>query len=257
MPQNRRGFDRKTYVAKEPLKGNWISNDDYDYAFGVYNEFPEGKEGFDTLRTQPTASAAQPKGQIEEGYGPERIKSVTHTRQIVFVKPDYWVVFDTLTPAVHEVTARSHDDEVHTYESPFHLEADDVELDEETGTVTTRNLDDSNLAIIPLKDSDLDFEIVSGQEEPVVQGWVFAGDYSVRPIPTPIYKKSAKGVTHLVYVFYPIPKDGTCPITSVEPLHEKVGAGIKIHFADGGIHNIDVRKVGSPVLSRLAETLEE
>ena len=222
LPQNRRGFDRKMYVATEPMKGNWISNDEYDYAFGVYNEFPNGKEG-----------------QIEEGYGPERIKSVTHTRQIVFVKPDYWVIFDTLTP---------NDDEAHIYESPFHLEADDVELDNETGKITTRNLGDSNLAIIPLKDSDLDVEIVSGQEEPVVQGWVSAGGYNVRPIPTPTYKKSVKGVTHFVYVFYPIPKGERCPVIRVESLHEKSCPGIRIHFADGKIQKIDAGKVGNPVM---------
>ena len=237
LPQNRRGFDRRMYVATEPLKGNWISNDDYDYAFGVYNQSPEDKEG------QPTPG---PSEGGEEGYGPKRIKSVTHTRQIVFVKPDYWVIFDTLMP---------YDDEVHTYESPFHLEADDVDLDKETGIVVTRNSDDSNLAIIPLKEPDLDIEIVSGQEEPVVQGWVAAGGYDVRAIPTPIYKKSTKGVTHLVYVFYPIPKGEKCPIICVETVHEKVGTDIKVHFADSSIDKIDVSEVGKPIVSRHASNL--
>ena len=208
LPQNRRGYDRRLYLAKEPMAGNWLSTDEYDYVLGTYNE--------------------SPAGDIKEGYGPDKDTSVTHTRQIVFVKPDYWVIFDTLTP---------HDDRVHFYESPFHLEADDIELYEPTGAVITRNANSSNLAIIPLPDKELSVEIVSGQEEPVVQGWVNAGDYKVRPIPTPIYKKSAPGVTHFVYVFYPLPQGLDCPIKEVKSVDveadEGVGIGVEIHFADG------------------------
>lgn len=188
MPQKRRGFNRKLYVAKEPMDQNWYSGDDYDYIYGVFNEDPKKAEG------------------VIEGYGPKRIQSVTHKREIIFVKPDYWIMLDTLTP---------HDEAEHSYESPFHLDAEAVEIDRDSKAVITKNMDTGNLMIIPAMVPGLDVEVMLGQIEPYVQGWVREGNYGVRPIPTPTYTLKKKGTAYFAYVFYPTPKSEKSPVESV------------------------------------------
>ena len=206
MPQNRRRLPRSTFVVKEPLPNTWISRDDYDYCVSVY----------------------------DEGYGREGDETVSHKRRVFFVKPDYWIVTDTLTPS---------DGAEHTYESMFHLDADNAIADEKTNKVQTDNADASNLAIIPPLGDDLTVEIISGQEEPVVQGWIPAGGYEVRPIPTPIFTKTGEGTTWFVYVFYPTPEGKELPVTSVKPLEIKSegkiypdARAVEISFSDGRTH---------------------
>ena len=113
-------------------------------------------------------------------------------------------MLDTLTP---------HDGVQHAYESPFHLDAEEVEVSRRS--VSTRNPCDSNLKIIPAIVPGLKLEIVFGQTEPYVQGWVKEGEYGVRPIPTPTYRLKKKGMALLAYVFYPTPKDERCPVDSL------------------------------------------
>lgn len=206
MPQNHRRLPRSTFVVKEPLPNTWLSEDDYDYCVSTY----------------------------EEGYGREGDKTVSHKRRVLFVKPEYWIITDTMTPS---------DDAGHKYESMFHLDADAAIVDAETNRVETQNTDSSNLAIIPPLNDDVAVDIISGQEEPVVQGWIPAGGYDVRPIPTPIFTKTNKGTTWFVYVFYPTPKGQELPIVAVESLEvrhndeEYSGArAVKISFNDGREH---------------------
>jgi hypothetical protein len=199
------------YVAKETLEDNWYSCDEYDYVYGIYNEDPNKKEG------------------VIEGYGSKRVQSVTHKREILFVKPDYWIVLDTLTP---------YGEYEHSYESPFHLEAEAVTVETESKAVTTKNSEVSNLIIIPAELDGLDVEIIMGQTEPYVQGWVREGNYGVRPIPTPTYKLKKKGIAYLGYVFYPIPEGGECLVESVvirnADTDEKVE--IEVVFQNGEKH---------------------
>jgi hypothetical protein len=206
QPQNRRRMPRDSYVVKEPLPSKWISRGDVDYCVGLY----------------------------DEGYGPEGDKTISHKRRVFFVKPDYWIVTDTMTPS---------DDAEHGYESMFHLDAAAAYVDKETNKVETQNPDASNLAIIPPEDDNLKVEIVSGQEEPVVQGWIPAGGYKVRPIPTPIFTKAGAGTTWFVYVFYPVAEGQKLPITSVEPMEVKSDGkiypdarAVKLSFDDGRAH---------------------
>jgi len=213
LPQNRRGFDRRLYLATEPIRSGWRTTPTYDYAVAVYND--------------PHAHLP-----IVEGYGPERLTTVTHRRHILFVKPDYWVVFDVLLPR---------DDAEHTYESPFHLDAEGVTVDPATGTVTTTNRGEANLAIVPLWEEGMSVEVISGQEYPVVQGWLREGDYGVRPAPTPTFRQTRRGVTTFVYVFFPIPPEKECPIVAVKGWSPSGRMrGIRIRFRNGRTHLVAV-----------------
>ena len=215
LPQNRRGFDRKLYRQPYALDANWESTDAYDYAVGHYNA--------------PGVEVPHP-----EGYGPDRLTHVTHTRHIVFVKPDYWVVFDTLTPD---------DDASHRYESPFHLDAEGADAD--GLRVTTRNREASNLAIVPAAQEGLSLEVITGQEESYVQGWIRDRQYSVRPIPTPTYRLAGTGEQQIAYVFYPIPAGETCPVENVT-FAENLGVdtAVQVRMSDGAVHTIAVNPEG-------------
>jgi len=213
LPQNRRGFERKLYRQPHALDAHWESTDAYDYAVGQYNA--------------PGGGVPHP-----EGYGPDRATTVTHTRQIVFVKPDFWVMFDTLTPA---------DDQEHTYESPFHLDAEAVDVD--GLRVTTRNSDASNLAVIPVPQEGLEVEVICGQEEPYVQGWVAAERYQVRPIPTPTYRIQGAGVRQIAYVFYPMAAGQRCPVEQVTFVEEaEADVAVAVQMVDGKATVVGVRE---------------
>jgi len=225
--QHRKGKPREEYVVQKPLPNRWASSDGFDYAAGTY----------------------------DDGYGDKNQVQVTHTRHVFFVKPEYWIVTDFLTPA---------DDKPHRYGSMFHLDAEGAAVDEKAKSVTTTNADSSNLSVFgiccgnaasaqrPTSDQgsipaaypvSLSVRIVSGQEEPVVQGWMPAGStsvYKVRPIPTPIFEKEAAGPTAFAYVIYPTPKGGKCPVervdrVAVEAADGVQAAGIAVRFADGRI----------------------
>lgn len=202
--QHRRGCPRELLVVTRPYPNKWATSDTFDYASGVY----------------------------DYGYGDRNEVRVTHTRHIFFVKPDYWIVTDLMTPP---------DDEAHRYESIFHLDADAAQVDEKSKSVRTVNKSGSNLAIIPLADEGLDVKLISGQEEPVVQGWMPVGgtsSYDVRPIPTPIFEKASAGPTWLAYAFYPTPEEASCPVDGIDSLDVEAEQGVQavglvVRFADG------------------------
>lgn len=195
MDQNRRAGSAEGRVVSKPRANKWASGDGFDYASAVF----------------------------DSGYGPDKL-DVIHSRRIFFVKPEYWIVTDFMTPS---------DGEEHLYESLFHLDAEGVRVDEKSKSVRTTN-PDGNLAIIPLADESLEVTIVEGQEDPVVQGWFPAGGYRVRPIPTPIFKRNQSGAAVFAYVFYPTAKGVDLPVIEIRPLDCGGSAvGMEIEFADG------------------------
>jgi len=70
LPQRRSTRDRWAGVSKEPMDAHWKSTDVYDFASGIYNE----------------------------GYGKEDNRPMRHTRQVLFIKPDMFLIADILTP---------------------------------------------------------------------------------------------------------------------------------------------------------------
>ena len=204
--QNRRRL-RDTYVLPQPfqpLDNTWITKDRLDYAVGRY----------------------------QNGYGPKGELRVTHTRAVLFVKPDYWVVVDTLEPE---------DQESHEYESLFHFGADAAEVAEDQKFVVTRNAKGPNIVLWPLGAQEI--SVVKGREEEPVQGW--AQDPDWRAVPTAIIGANGVGKMRMAYVLYPLAEGKTSPIESVEQLPVSVGdktvddaIGLRIRFRDGHVHTI-------------------
>ena len=181
MEQNQRGKARDEYVVSEPLPHRWISEATHDYVSASY----------------------------DLGYGPDRDTTVTHTRSILYVKPDFWFVTDFLKPS---------DEKSHSYEAMFHLDADDAELVMNGHGVETRNAEgESNFGIYGVANTEFSVEVVSGQEEPTVQGWIPRGKpYECQPIPTPVFKAEGTGTVVMSYVLYPIRAGEKSPVVQVD-----------------------------------------
>ena len=196
--QHRRDRPRREYVIDKPMSIKWASTEKYDYASGVY----------------------------DDGYARDNHVKVEHKRSVFFVKPDYWIVVDKLTPQ---------DDAPHKYSSMFHLDMTGARIDNDSKAVHTTDEKGANLTIWPMADKSLSVGIVSGQKEPVVQGWIRAKAYECRPIPTPVFEKQQAGVTRLAYVFYPTAEGAACPIKDVKQvvLQRGEGLALSIDFGDG------------------------
>lgn len=174
LEQNRRGGPRYRFVSKTPARLEWQTTAAYDYVEAAYGSAEE------------------------ETWGPKRLQDVTHTRRVLFVKPDYWIVVDTLVPS---------DAAEHTYESTFHLDSPEAAIEGSVGSrrVITRNPQSANLAVIPVDDAGLDIHIVQGQEKPFLQGWLPNAHAltGAQPRPCVYFTRKAAGPVHFTYAFVP------------------------------------------------------
>ncbi|NQT53353.1 heparinase II/III family protein [bacterium] len=221
QPQRRRGR-RKSYVVKEPLPTNtWLASDRLDYAAGQY----------------------------DQGYGAGNKIEIIHRREVVFVKPTtpgaadgYWLVVDTLAGKGE-----------HLYESLFHFDADEAEVE---GTAV-RTIDPTpNCLIAAAPQPGLSVRIVKGQTEPHVQGFIAAQkwrpswkhpkaappEHGKREIPTAVFALKAKAPARIVCVIYPCPQ-GQTPAVSVEDVTEADGpVRARITLPDGTTDEITVAR---------------
>ncbi len=203
-----RRADRATWVLPEPFKpldNTWVAREAFDYCVGRY----------------------------DSDYGPKRAIQVTHARAVVFVKPDYWLLVDTLQPK---------DDKEHAYESLFHLNADTAEVDPKAGAVATQSDKDANLVVWPVSPARLTTTVVKGVEEEPVQGWA-NGPW--RPVPTAVVQCKAAGKLRIATVLYPVAPGAKCPIQSVELLPVTASGkpaddatAVRIRFAGGAEHDL-------------------
>lgn len=198
LDQHRNGRPRQEYVVSQPMPIRWTSDAKFDYAQSTY----------------------------DDGYGSDSSVQVKHTRSVVFVKPEYWIVVDTLVPS---------DEKPHRYESAFHLDVSGAEVDAAAKSVRTTDAKGANLSILPVADDGLKVSIVSGQKEPIVQGWMPAGGYTCRPIPTPIFSREQPGDASFAYVFYPTPEGGRCRVVKVEPLAVEGATAMAVRFENGRV----------------------
>jgi len=181
MGQVRRGLPRDHYVSKTPVDLGFRSNDQYDYARGVY----------------------------EQGFGSREDRLASHTREVLFLKRErLFLVRDRL---------ESLDGKPHSYEALYHLDANEIDVDSEKGIVETGDPRVANLRIVPFCEKGLATRVVKGQETPVVQGWIPRGHgvRGVRPIPTVVYEcRSGQPVTFLV-ALQPLRNDGEDRVSGV------------------------------------------
>lgn len=134
---------RRVYRPARATLLDWRSNAGFDFVDGAHN-------GYERL--------AEP---------------ITHRRQILFIKPFYWVVVDTLT-------GRG----LHTFDFYFHLmPGAAVELDTRSKMFMCQYADGGGLTIAPYVAAELHAQVFTGEINPI-QGWVslFAGEKQVAPV---------------------------------------------------------------------------
>lgn len=177
--QNRRGEARESYVSTAPESNPWFSTPDLDYVSARYNE----------------------------GFGPQKEPLAVQTREIMFVKPDYFIVIDTMKAA---------DAKAHDYTSYFHLRPADAKVLEDGRTILTDNGAGANLAIIPVTQARLGAQVIKGQQQPFLLGWTLKSGLECEPIPVATYQWQATGESQIAYVFYPL-KPGEKALAQVQP----------------------------------------
>jgi hypothetical protein len=205
QPQRRRGQKRDAYVVKEPLPHVWISEPGFDYAEATFDESFGGSVG----------------------------RNVSQTRAVLFVKPDFWVVLDTMT---------AKDGNNHTYEAMFHFDGN-VKVD--GLRLFTADAGEPNLTVAARPDPGLTLSVVEGQENPV-QGWLPGGLSRVRPAPVGIYKLRG-GTVRMLYVLAPAVKGAPDPVRSVEAIGGDPTAA-RITFTNGRTREVRFRTGQAPLV---------
>ncbi len=232
QPQRRRDRPRETYRVDGPPATNvWRTSDELDYAAGQY----------------------------DEGYGDKGAIDVTHRREVLFVKPAYWLVVDTFEGKGP-----------HRYESLFHFDADEAQIDPDGRTV--RTIDPTpNCLIAAAGQPGLSLKIVKGQTEPALQGFVAgqrwrpswktpdAGrpEHGKREIPTAVFTLEAEGPAQLVYVIMPYPQEATPPVEIESTKADDGSTHVKLGLPDAMLDDIvvgeTVRVIRTPKGGKAAE----
>ena len=170
------------YVAQAPINSRWETDVNHDFAAGVYNL----------------------------GYGTYASRPAAHTRRILFVKPDLYLVADTLAPTN---TAS------HTYEARWHLLPTNTVMDPATKAVTTTDAGVPNLAVVPCLLSNLTVASVvarSNASYNLLLGWNITGSQSgPTPATTVTHTRSGTGTNQFLTLLMPLPTGAANPVTNV------------------------------------------
>jgi hypothetical protein len=195
LGQKRQSPDRDSMIPKGSIDAHWQSTPEYDFARGGYNK----------------------------GYGPQRVHLATQVRRVLFVKPDLFVVADTLTP---------NDSSDHTYQARWQLLPAQVHQDPVSHEVTTTVPGQPNLAVVPLLTQGLEVKAVSAQTEPELLGWNVRHSFDPEAIPstTVLHIRKGEGVQSFLTLFIPIQTGAPEPVKSVTPSGDN---GAVVVLADG------------------------
>lgn len=165
---------RRIYRPARARLHHWLSDEDFDWVDGSH-------DGYRRL--------ARP---------------ITHRRQIFFVKPEYWVVVDTLTGQGD-----------HCFDLYFHfMPGTEVELDRSgrVAQVLKHEAAESALTIAALASGPTQAQVIIGETNPI-QGWV--SFYSGEKVPAPVLRFRLEGAAPVKFctVLYPHQIGGAGPVT--------------------------------------------
>jgi hypothetical protein len=178
-PQVRQTQDRVANIARAPIDARWESTPDHDFAAGVY----------------------------DQGYGAVDARVATQTRRVLFIKPDIFLVADTLIPI---------DAAPHTYQARWHLLSTQTRLDPSTKAVSTTDAGAPNLAVVPLSADGLEVRSASAQTQPEILGWRIESDPKRVPATTVLQTRSGAGQQNFLTLFLPLPPGAANPVQSVQ-----------------------------------------
>ncbi len=175
----RRSGDRRSFQASNRGKAFWAAGRGLDFAQGTYND----AYGDLANRISSTASGGHAGVPVTTG--------ITHTRSLVFVRPDYWLILDSIAGSG-----------IHAADALWHFIPMHVRVDAETATIRTQRINRPNLELICRGDWErAAVEIVTGREDPV-QGFI-ALDGEVKPAPCAVVSRRKRLPLHGVTVAIP------------------------------------------------------
>jgi hypothetical protein len=183
-------------VSQGPIEADWKTNAVFDFASGVY----------------------------AEGYGPMHTKIATQHRDVLFLKPNLYVVADRITP---------NDSLSHRYQARWQILTTHSRIDASTKMLVTDDVGASNISVVPLLADRLDVESFSGQQEPEILGWDVRKDAVPELVPatTLLQTITGAGSQVLLTMFVPLRPGEPNPVKSVKPGPDGVSATVV--FADG------------------------
>jgi hypothetical protein len=138
---------------------------------------------------------------------------VTHRRQVLFVKPDYWVVIDHLDGAGE-----------HTVDLLFHFTPGQTVCLAPDGRALAGAAGGPSLSLAPVSSAALKAEVITGATDPI-QGW--AAPYSGEKQPAPVLRYRYQGRTPVSFctLLYPAPAGPAAPVQASQlPLAAAPGA---------------------------------
>jgi len=157
-----------THKGHVPEKRRWISNEQYDYAEGVY------QSGW---------------------YGPKSNVMGSHHRQTLFIKGSqpnqtgYWVIIDSVEAA---------DEAQHQYKALFHSRRNEAVIDPETKSFKGHDIS-AWFEILPASPDEIAVKNIRAQTSPYIQGWHVVGRDKA-PMNTAEFIWDAKGASTQAWV---------------------------------------------------------
>jgi hypothetical protein len=198
----------KRHLNPQPEPGNfarWTSQAEFDYVCASYDD---GYASFQLKRP--------PRPKID--------RTVGHTRRILFVKPDYWLMVDALRASGP-----------HTYQILYHAAPDvvvTVEPDRrailrarlQPGPTAGNIARSVSVCLVPSEPDLVTVTCLTGSEDPI-QGWYSAGFDHKTPATTVIYEHRGQASTTLATLLYPCRTDQVASGLSFKPLAVTGGPG--------------------------------
>ena len=178
--------------AARPAQNPWVTTPLFDYVAGTYDG------GY-----QQSVYDPRKQSRPQDWVGPVD-RSVSHTRRVLFLRPSYALVLDTL-----EGSGR------HTFDAHFHLAAPAARVNAATQAAFSQNPDGIQLGLYPLAREHLAVDVVQGQREPLL-GWS-ARDH--QPIPTVRFRKIQTAPATFATLLYPF--RGAAPAIEAQSVQTK------------------------------------
>jgi hypothetical protein len=131
-----------------PVSNPWVTTPLFDYVASTFDK------GYQQNAYAPNA-----------GFNPMKWvgaldKSITHTRRVLYLRPYYALVLDTLDGTGN-----------HTFDNLFQMDAPGASVDPVTRAVVSQRTDGVQLVLYPLEPQNMTADVVVGHKDPPIAGW--------------------------------------------------------------------------------------
>ncbi|MDY6876443.1 MAG: alginate lyase family protein [Chloroflexota bacterium] len=181
----------------------WISQPDFDYVSASYSD------GYSLFSFKKPVDASI-------------IEDVTHTRHILFVRPDYWVLVDEIQASTP-----------HNYQVLFHTVPEiKAKMGPKNRVALNVTPEAATLYLIPSDPQNVKVRCLTGGENPI-QGWYSPCSGHKAPATVVIYERESRASTVVTTLLYPCPSGQTGDTVSIEPLEVPGNRGLAFVVTTG------------------------